>query len=245
MSIERLGLNRQLADHGATFDDPASQFGGFRWIGIRQSVAEYSDSSAFGVERADVGVRIDAASHPGNDGETGLGQQVAEAMGLFVSIVRTVSRADDGDGNAVSPFERSLGVEADWRIGCLPQDFGVFRIEARDDADAEFGGVFDFGLDVHFPARVQNVLHADTAQTANSTQLCLVGFKDGVRGSERFEQITERFWPDSFGHLEPKTLTAYITDGVRIRGHSTVGSKKKLRADSWVGIITAGVESAQ
>ena len=84
----------------------------FGRINVGEPVAEDGDGAATGFERAVVGEPVHAAGQAGDDGETGLSQQGAEAPGLLGAVARAAPRSDDGDGQHVIRSNRAADVQA-------------------------------------------------------------------------------------------------------------------------------------
>lgn len=92
-----------------------------------------------------MGGGIDAASQPGDHGESGTCKLEGELAGGLATIVGEFTRADDTNGVKIALFELSPDVEDGGGVERIAKSGGVVLVFLGEDLNIPFSGEGDFG----------------------------------------------------------------------------------------------------
>ncbi len=93
---------------------------------------------------------VDASRQPADDGDACAGQAGGQAFSLHQSVVRGVSRADDGNGQCVLRQDRPADEEDAGRIVDFAEHGRIGRVAFGEDPDVLGRAQIEFGLYVNF-----------------------------------------------------------------------------------------------
>ena len=137
----RLDPGRVLRDDEAGRRDPARELGVRRRVVAVDPAAEHGDGDAVRLERAAMGLGVDAAREAADDDETRRGEVATEAPRDCGAVPGARTGADDGDGSAREQLRLGLAAEEEprRRVVDRSEQRREGRLRAADEADARAG----------------------------------------------------------------------------------------------------------